>query len=36
MPEEKPIKQTWKPIYTWVLVANAVYIILFYIIMKSF
>ena len=29
-------KQTWKPIYTLVLVANAIYILLFYIIREIF
>jgi len=32
-PEEK---QGWQPLYTLILVANLVYIILFYIIMQSF
>jgi hypothetical protein len=29
-------KYKWETSYTWVLIANAIYIILFYIIMKSF
>jgi len=29
-------KYTWQKIYTWVLIANAVYLILFYILMKYF
>lgn len=32
---EEP-KYTWQKLYTWVLVANAIYIVLFYIIMKFF
>ncbi|MBP1839944.1 hypothetical protein J2Z57_001991 [Formosa algae] len=36
MAENNTIKQTWKRSYTWVLIANAIYIILFYIIMKAF
>ncbi|PYE80254.1 hypothetical protein DFQ11_10652 [Winogradskyella epiphytica] len=33
---EKPVKQKWSKMYTLVLVANAVYIILFYFITASF
>ena len=33
---EKPEKYVWKPIYTVILVANAIYILLFYIIMNQF
>lgn len=33
---EKPEKYIWKPIYTVILVANAIYILLFYIIMNQF
>jgi len=29
-------KYTWQKLYTWVLVMNAVYIILFYILMQLF
>lgn len=36
MQENEPIKQHWKRSYTWVLIANAVYIIIFYLIMKAF
>ena len=34
--EEKPDKYEWKMRYTAVLIANAIYIIAFYLIMKSF
>lgn len=34
--EEKPGKYHWEETYTWVLVANAVYIVLFYILMQFF
>mgnify|MGYP005833237313 CR=1 FL=1 len=34
--QEKPEKYHWKKSYTWVLLANAIYIVLFYLIMKSF
>gem|GEM_PF-2050980 len=27
-------KYEWKPIYAWLLIVNAIYIILFYLIMK--
>lgn len=33
---EKPEKYTWKKSYTVVLVANAIYILLFYFIMNYF
>ena len=33
---EKPEKYAWKPIYTVILVVNAIYILLFYIIMNQF
>ncbi len=33
---EKPEKYHWKKSYTIVLIANALYILLFYFIMKSF
>ena len=29
-------KYKWETSYTWVLIVNAIYVILFYIIMKSF
>lgn len=35
-PPIQPPKEHWKNSYTLVLVANAIYIILFYFIMKSF
>lgn len=35
-PQIEPPKEAWKKSYTLVLVANAIYIILFYFIMKSF
>lgn len=35
-PPIQPPKEPWKKSYTLVLVANAIYIILFYFIMKSF
>jgi len=34
--EEKQNKQPWLKLYSIILIANLVYIILFYIIMKSF
>ena len=34
--EENESKWTWKPAYTWVLLANAGYILIFYILMKIF
>jgi hypothetical protein len=33
--KEEPIKFEWKPIYLWVLLANAAYILIFYFIMIS-
>lgn len=36
MSEEKPPKQPWLKLYSIVLIANAIYIIAFYIITKSF
>jgi len=33
---EKPKKYIWKQSYTWVLAANAFYILLFFLIMKIF
>ena len=36
MEEQERPKEKWKPIYTLVLVANAVYIILFYFITTAF
>jgi len=36
MSENNPQKQPWLKLYTIVLVANFVYIVLFYFIMKSF
>lgn len=35
-PTNQPPKEPWKKSYTLVLVANAIYIVLFYFIMKSF
>ena len=32
--EEKESKWTWKPAYTWVLAVNAIYIVVFYLLMK--
>lgn len=34
--EEEKEKFVWKQSYTWVLVFNAVYIVLFYLLMKNF
>lgn len=36
MAEEKPPKQPWLKLYSMVLIANAIYFILFYLIMKAF
>lgn len=36
MADESTQKWEWKPIYTLVLVANAVYFILFYFLMNTF
>tara|TARA_R110000850_G_scaffold80862_1_gene173598 strand:+ start:150990 stop:151097 length:108 start_codon:yes stop_codon:yes gene_type:complete len=33
---QKPEKYIWKKEYTWVLLANAIYIVLFYFLMTSF
>ncbi|MFA5619058.1 MAG: hypothetical protein WDA08_01985 [Weeksellaceae bacterium] len=33
---KKLITENWLPAYTWVLIANAVYILIFFIIMKIF
>ncbi|SDS63992.1 hypothetical protein SAMN04487764_2688 [Gillisia sp. Hel1_33_143] len=33
---QKPEKYIWKKSYTWMLVTNMTYIIMFYVIMKSF
>ena len=32
----KFLKENWKPAYTWVLVFNVLYILLFYILMKYY
>jgi len=34
--QEKPEKYHWKKSYTWLLVANAIYVILFYLFMNAF
>lgn len=34
--ETPPVKERWKKSYTMVLIANAAYIVLFYLIMKAF
>ncbi len=34
--EEQTIKFTWKASYTWVLLLNTIYIILFYFLMNRF
>ncbi len=34
--QTQPPKERWKKSYTLVLIANAIYIVLFYFIMKSF
>lgn len=34
--EDQPVKPRWEKMYTIVLVANAIYIILFYLITTSF
>lgn len=36
MSEEKEPKQPWLKLYSLVLIANAVYIIIFYLIMQAF
>jgi len=36
MIEDKPKKQPWLKLYSVVLIANAIYILLFYLIMQSF
>jgi len=33
---EETKKYTWQKLYTWVLVANAFYVVIFYLIMKLF
>jgi len=32
--QEEEIKSVWQPAYTWVLVINAVYVVVFYLLMK--
>jgi len=34
--EKKPVSEKWQSVFTWMLLANAVYIIIFYLIMKLF
>lgn len=34
--KETPTKKSWRESYTWVLLANAGYILVFYILMKIF
>lgn len=29
-------KYQWKPAYTWLLIANAIYVLIFYFVMNSF
>lgn len=36
MNQDKPEKQPWLKLYSIVLIANAIYIIAFYLIMKAF
>ena len=36
MNEEKPIKQPWLRLYSLVLIANAIYFAVFYLIMQAF
>lgn len=34
--DDTPVKFVWKRSYTWVLIFNAVYVLLFYWLMKSY
>lgn len=36
MTEDKPKKQPWLKLYSIVLIANAIYILVFYLIMQAF